>query len=258
MDARFALDDFGTGLSSFSYLKALPVDYLKIDGGFVRGLVGDEIDQAMVEAVHHIGHIMGLKTIAEWVESQAILLKLRQIGVDYGQGYALGTPTTARGPLDAIRRIPAHPATYGARIYVLTPDWRSTMRTFIFGLCLASLAAPAAALDCSVKSGPGTAALVELYTSEGCNSCPPADRWVRQLRGAGFGADRVVPLSLHVDYWDHIGWKDPFAKAAFTVASVSWQRSTAPGSSTRRKCCSPGGTIAGGRRADGSRMTCVR
>ena len=93
---QFALDDFGTGLSSFSYLKALPVDYLKIDGGFVKGLVGDDIDQAMVEAVHHIGHIMGLKTIAEWVESQAILLKLRQIGVDYGQGYALGHPR----PLD--------------------------------------------------------------------------------------------------------------------------------------------------------------
>ena len=89
---QFALDDFGTGLSSFSYLKALPVDYLKIDGGFVRGLVGDEIDHAMVEAVHHIGHIMGLKTIAEWVESQAIMLKLRQIGVDYAQGYALGHP----------------------------------------------------------------------------------------------------------------------------------------------------------------------
>ena len=83
-------------MSSFSYLKSLPVDYLKIDGGFVKGLVADDIDQAMVEAVHHIGHIMGLKTIAEWVESQAILSKLRQIGVDYGQGYALGYPR----PLD--------------------------------------------------------------------------------------------------------------------------------------------------------------
>jgi diguanylate cyclase (GGDEF)-like protein/PAS domain S-box-containing protein len=89
---RFALDDFGTGLSSFSYLKTLHVDYLKIDGSFVTGLAADDIDQAMVEAVHHVGHMMGLKTIAEWVESPAILLKLRQIGVDYGQGYALGQP----------------------------------------------------------------------------------------------------------------------------------------------------------------------
>jgi diguanylate cyclase (GGDEF)-like protein/PAS domain S-box-containing protein len=96
LGCRFALDDFGTGLSSFSYLKALPVDYLKIDGGFVRGLAGDNIDQAMVESVHYIGHIMGLKTIAEWVESQAVLLKLKQIGVDYAQGYALGHPR----PLD--------------------------------------------------------------------------------------------------------------------------------------------------------------
>ncbi|RPH47310.1 MAG: GGDEF domain-containing protein [Lysobacterales bacterium] len=96
LGCRFALDDFGTGLSSFSYLKTLPVDYLKIDGGFVTGLVGDDIDRAMVEAVHHIGHMMGLETIAEWVESPAILLKLRKIGVNYGQGYALGRPR----PLD--------------------------------------------------------------------------------------------------------------------------------------------------------------
>jgi EAL domain-containing protein (putative c-di-GMP-specific phosphodiesterase class I) len=92
LGCRFALDDFGAGLSSFSYLKTLPVDYLKIDGGFVTGLVGNDIDQAMVEAVHHIGHMMRLETIAEWVESRAILLKLRQIGVNFGQGYALGHP----------------------------------------------------------------------------------------------------------------------------------------------------------------------
>ena len=89
---RFALDDFGTGVSSFSYLKTLPVDYLKIDGGFIRNLATDEIDRAMVEAVHRIGHIMGLRTIAEWVQSEAILETLREIGVDYGQGYASGEP----------------------------------------------------------------------------------------------------------------------------------------------------------------------
>lgn len=75
-------------------------------------------------------------------------------------------------------------------------------------------AAPGA---CAAQSGPATAALVELYTSEGCNSCPPADRWLSALPSAGFGPDRVVPLALHVDYWDYIGWKDPFAKPLFAA-----------------------------------------
>jgi diguanylate cyclase (GGDEF)-like protein/PAS domain S-box-containing protein len=89
---QFALDDFGTGLASFSYLKSLPVDYLKIDGAFVRGLVTDDVDHAMVEAVHRVGRIMSLKTIAECVENQAVLEKLKRIGIDYGQGYELGRP----------------------------------------------------------------------------------------------------------------------------------------------------------------------
>jgi diguanylate cyclase (GGDEF)-like protein/PAS domain S-box-containing protein len=89
---RFALDDFGTGLSSFSYLKTLPVDYLKIDGAFIRELASDDIDRAMVEAVNRIGHKMGLLTIAEGVESDAISKKLQEIGVDYGQGYGLAKP----------------------------------------------------------------------------------------------------------------------------------------------------------------------
>ncbi|HQT00747.1 MAG: GGDEF domain-containing protein [Hydrogenophilales bacterium 16-64-46] len=89
---RFALDDFGSGLSSFNYLKNLNVDYLKIDGAFVRDIVINPVDRAMVEAVHRIGHLLGLKTVAEYVESDATLALLRQIGVDYVQGNGVHHP----------------------------------------------------------------------------------------------------------------------------------------------------------------------
>ncbi|NYZ64170.1 EAL domain-containing protein [Luteimonas deserti] len=96
MGCAFALDDFGSGMSSFAYLKHLPIDFLKIDGGFVRDLLIDPIDQAMVEAINHIGHVMGLRTIAEFAEDDGIVTRLREIGVDYAQGYALARPA----PLD--------------------------------------------------------------------------------------------------------------------------------------------------------------
>jgi Amt family ammonium transporter len=89
---QFALDDFGSGLSSFSYLKHLPVEYLKIDGTFVKDMLQDRIDESMVEAINHIGHIMGLKTIAEYVEDNTILSRLVDIGVDFAQGYSIRHP----------------------------------------------------------------------------------------------------------------------------------------------------------------------
>jgi EAL domain-containing protein (putative c-di-GMP-specific phosphodiesterase class I) len=88
----FALDDFGSGLSSFTYLKNLKVDYLKIDGAFVRDITRNPIDRSMVEAINHIGHQMGLKTVAEYVESEETLALLRQIGVDYVQGNGVHLP----------------------------------------------------------------------------------------------------------------------------------------------------------------------
>lgn len=89
---KFALDDFGSGLSSFAYLKNLQVDYLKIDGGFVRDIAVDPIDRAMVQAINSVGHVMRIRTIAEFVENDDILRVLRELKVDYVQGYGIARP----------------------------------------------------------------------------------------------------------------------------------------------------------------------
>jgi EAL domain-containing protein (putative c-di-GMP-specific phosphodiesterase class I) len=89
---RFALDDFGTGDASFAYLKTLPIYFVKIDGPVVRDIVDNPKDLALVKSINEIGHFLGKKTVAEFVENDDILSRLRQMGVDYAQGYGIEAP----------------------------------------------------------------------------------------------------------------------------------------------------------------------
>lgn len=101
LGCHVALDDFGSGLSSFSYLKAIPADYLKIDGTFIRGMLEDPMNEAIVDAINRIGHVAGLTTIAEYVESEALRERLIAIGVDYAQGFAIQRPIPVRTTADS-------------------------------------------------------------------------------------------------------------------------------------------------------------
>lgn len=85
----------------------------------------------------------------------------------------------------------------------------------VLAACLAANVGFASAAECSAVSGPNRTPLLELYTSEGCSSCPPVDRWLSRLQTQGYGRDKLVPLALHVDYWDYIGWQDRFAQPLF-------------------------------------------
>jgi diguanylate cyclase (GGDEF)-like protein/PAS domain S-box-containing protein len=103
LGCRFSLDDFGAGMSSFAYLKHLAVDFVKIDGGFVKDMADDPIDRAMVEAINNVGHVMGKQTIAEFVDSDRVKALLREIGVDYMQGYGVAKPKPFAAHLDVAR-----------------------------------------------------------------------------------------------------------------------------------------------------------
>ncbi len=96
LGCKFSLDDFGSGLSSFTYLKNLPVDYLKIDGQFIRNVVDDNVDESMVRAIREVGHAMGIETIAERVETKQVLEKLGSLGVEFAQGYYIARPASVQ------------------------------------------------------------------------------------------------------------------------------------------------------------------
>ena len=89
---QFSLDDFGSGFSSYGYLKNFPADYIKIDGHFVRDLLDDPYDKAIVKSIHDIAQAMGMRTVAEYVENERILNELKLLGIDYAQGYGIARP----------------------------------------------------------------------------------------------------------------------------------------------------------------------
>ncbi len=99
LGCQFALDDFGAGLSSFTYLRVLPLDYVKIDGSFVKDMLTDDIARTMIASIHNVGHAMGLETVAEYVENDDIAEQLKLLGIDYGQGFGLGKPEPMDGYL---------------------------------------------------------------------------------------------------------------------------------------------------------------
>jgi diguanylate cyclase (GGDEF)-like protein len=112
LGCKFSLDDFGSGLSSFTYLKNLPVDYLKIDGQFIRNVADDEIDESMVVAISQVGHAMGIETIAERVETKKVLDKLGSLGIEFAQGYYIAKPASVQSfqPCGADGRLANQPA----------------------------------------------------------------------------------------------------------------------------------------------------
>ncbi|MEE9596355.1 MAG: EAL domain-containing protein [Acidiferrobacterales bacterium] len=102
MGCLFALDDFGSGLSSFAYLKNLQVDFLKIDGSFIKDTTNEPVDYAMVKIINQIGHVMNILTIAESVEQKSVLVKLKELGVDYAQGFEITEPTPLNEYIQAV------------------------------------------------------------------------------------------------------------------------------------------------------------
>jgi EAL domain-containing protein (putative c-di-GMP-specific phosphodiesterase class I) len=112
LGCQLAIDDFGSGYSSFGYLKRLPVDFLKIDGAFIKGLARDKVDQAMVRMVGEVARAAGIETVAEYVNSAATFELLAKYGIDYAQGYYIGKPMAQPTPSN-VTRIDKHATRVG-------------------------------------------------------------------------------------------------------------------------------------------------
>jgi EAL domain-containing protein (putative c-di-GMP-specific phosphodiesterase class I) len=123
----FSLDDFGAGMSSFGYLKHLPVDFIKIDGSFVKDVAHDPVAVAMVRAINDVGHVMGKKTIGEFVDGENVLRGLREIGVDFAQGNWISPPR----PFPAKPAVPTLPMRTGSEV-VISTQLRTPIRETVF------------------------------------------------------------------------------------------------------------------------------
>ena len=108
LGVRMALDGFGAGASSFGYLKSLPVNYLKIDGQFIRDLITDPLDLAAVRCFIEVAKVVGIKTVAEFVETEEVLTTLRKMGVNFAQGYLLHRPEPLSHLIEAATHVPVH------------------------------------------------------------------------------------------------------------------------------------------------------
>ncbi len=100
LGCEFALDDFGKGQSSFAYLKRFPLDKLKIDGGFIADIINDDVSRVMVKAIVDVAHAMNIQTVAEYVQDKATLKMIREIGIEWAQGYLIGAPVELSTLLD--------------------------------------------------------------------------------------------------------------------------------------------------------------
>lgn len=105
LGCHFSIDDFGTGFSTFNYLKQLPAQHVKIDGSFVCDMLNDPIDLALVKAINDISHSLDKRSVAEYVETEEVFFALKEIGVDYGQGYFIARPMPIKGVKSELEKI---------------------------------------------------------------------------------------------------------------------------------------------------------